>query len=87
MGRAIYGGIYDSNHPQADEHGFRKSVLQFVEISKLRDSLPGGSFVSPTAGKMELGHEKIVPCGSTWHAVALRQTKSESTNSPTGQAR
>jgi len=47
MGRAIYGGIYDPAHPQADENGFRKDVLQFVRDLKIPAiRYPGGNFVS-----------------------------------------
>jgi alpha-N-arabinofuranosidase len=30
MGRAIYNGIYEPGHPTANEHGFRKDVLELV---------------------------------------------------------
>lgn len=47
LGRAVYGGIYEPGHPQADEMGFRKDVLELVKdlgISIVR--YPGGNFVS-----------------------------------------
>jgi alpha-N-arabinofuranosidase len=47
MGRAIYTGIYEPEHPQADEQGFRTDVLQLVkelEIPIVR--YPGGNFLS-----------------------------------------
>lgn len=47
MGRAIYTGIYEPDHPQADEMGFRKDVLELVR--KLNVPIvryPGGNFVS-----------------------------------------
>ena len=47
LGRAVYGGIYEPSHPQADEMGFRKDVLEFVK--KLQVPIvryPGGNFVS-----------------------------------------
>ena len=31
LGRAVYGGIYEPGHPQADEEGFRKDVLELVK--------------------------------------------------------
>jgi len=47
MGRAIYGGIYDPAHPQADENGFRKDVLKLVRDLKIPAiRYPGGNFVS-----------------------------------------
>ena len=30
LGRAVYGGIYEPGHPEADEQGFRKDVLALV---------------------------------------------------------
>ncbi|RII36900.1 alpha-N-arabinofuranosidase [Pseudooceanicola sediminis] len=47
MGRAIYSGIYEPGHPQADEHGFRRDVADMVRdlnIPAIR--YPGGNFVS-----------------------------------------
>ncbi|MBZ5488667.1 alpha-N-arabinofuranosidase [Halomonas aquamarina] len=47
MGRAIYSGIYEPGHPQADLNGFRKDVLELVRdlhIPAIR--YPGGNFVS-----------------------------------------
>lgn len=47
MGRAIYTGIYEPDHPTANEYGFRKDVLDLVRalnIPAIR--YPGGNFVS-----------------------------------------
>ena len=47
LGRAVYGGIYEPGHPQADEQGFRKDVLAMVRklgVPVVR--YPGGNFVS-----------------------------------------
>ena len=47
LGRAVYGGIYEPGHPEADEQGFRKDVIEMVK--KLGVPLvryPGGNFVS-----------------------------------------
>ena len=30
LGRAVYGGIYEPGHPEADETGFRKDVIAAV---------------------------------------------------------
>src|SRR4051794_6078882 len=47
MGRAIYSGIYEPGHPQADEDGFRKDVLELVKALKIPViRYPGGNFVS-----------------------------------------
>ena len=47
LGRAVYGGMYEPDHPTADEDGFRTDVLSLVK--KLGVTLvryPGGNFVS-----------------------------------------
>lgn len=47
MGRAIYTGIYEPDHPLADTDGFRKDVqksIQDLHISHIR--YPGGNFLS-----------------------------------------
>ena len=30
LGRAVYTGIYQPGHPQADENGFRQDVLDLI---------------------------------------------------------
>jgi alpha-N-arabinofuranosidase len=47
LGRAVYGGVYEPGHPEADELGFRKDVIRLVrelDIPIIR--YPGGNFVS-----------------------------------------
>jgi alpha-N-arabinofuranosidase len=47
LGRAIYGGIYEPGHPQADADGFRRDVLSLIDdlrVPVIR--YPGGNFVS-----------------------------------------
>lgn len=47
LGRAVYGGIYEADHPEADEQGFRSDVLELVkglDVPIVR--YPGGNFVS-----------------------------------------
>ncbi|MBA3942980.1 MAG: alpha-N-arabinofuranosidase [Herpetosiphonaceae bacterium] len=47
LGRAVYGGIYEPSHPTADEHGFRRDVLDLVrELNPPIVRYPGGNFVS-----------------------------------------
>jgi alpha-N-arabinofuranosidase len=47
LGRAVYGGIYEPGHPDADEHGFRKDVLALINELKVPIvRYPGGNFVS-----------------------------------------
>lgn len=47
LGRAVYGGIYEPQHPSADADGFRRDVLELVK--ELRVPIvryPGGNMVS-----------------------------------------
>lgn len=47
LGRAVYGGIYEADHPEADDKGFRTDVLELVkglQVPIVR--YPGGNFVS-----------------------------------------
>ncbi len=47
LGRAVYGGIYEPTHETADEHGFRKDVLELIKkIDVPIVRYPGGNFVS-----------------------------------------
>jgi alpha-L-arabinofuranosidase len=47
LGRCVYGGIYEPGHPQADEQGFRRDVLELVkELAPTIMRYPGGNFVS-----------------------------------------
>ena len=47
LGRAVYGGLYEPGHPEADEQGFRRDVIKMVrdlQVPVIR--YPGGNFVS-----------------------------------------
>lgn len=47
LGRAVYGGIYEPDHPTADEDGFRGDVIELVrELNVPVVRYPGGNFVS-----------------------------------------
>ena len=47
LGRAVYGGIYEPDHPTANELGFRQDVLKLVrELNVPIVRYPGGNFVS-----------------------------------------
>jgi alpha-N-arabinofuranosidase len=47
LGRAVYGGIYEPDHPTADPDGFRQDVLKLVnELNVPVVRYPGGNFVS-----------------------------------------
>jgi alpha-L-arabinofuranosidase len=47
MGRCVYTGIFEPDHPTADASGFRGDVLELVrELGPTRVRYPGGNFVS-----------------------------------------
>ena len=47
LGRAVYGGIYEPDHPLADEMGFRTDVMDLVrDLNVPLVRYPGGNFVS-----------------------------------------
>src|SRR5580704_16302496 len=47
LGRCVYGGIFEPDHPTADAHGFRQDVLALVrELAPTITRYPGGNFVS-----------------------------------------
>lgn len=47
MGRCVYTGIFEPDHPTADEHGFRQDVARLVkELGVTLVRYPGGNFVS-----------------------------------------
>ena len=47
LGRAVYGGIYEPEHPSADANGFRQDVKDLIhELQVPIIRYPGGNFVS-----------------------------------------
>jgi alpha-N-arabinofuranosidase len=47
LGRCVYGGIYEPDHPTANAQGFRQDVLALVrELAPTIIRYPGGNFVS-----------------------------------------
>ncbi len=47
IGRAVYGGIYEPEHPTADSSGFRGDVAALIkEMNVPLIRYPGGNFVS-----------------------------------------
>ena len=67
LGRAVYGGIYEPGHPEADDCGFRTDVLELVrqlQVPLVR--YPGGNFVSGTTGRTVSVPGKAGRAGSIW---------------------
>lgn len=47
LGRAVYGGIFEPGHPESDENGFRRDVIELIkELDVPMVRYPGGNFVS-----------------------------------------
>ena len=62
LGRAIYSGIYEPGHPEADENGFRKDVLALVrELHVDHVRYPGGNFLSGYDWKDGIGPKEERP--------------------------
>ena len=62
LGRAVYGGIYEPGHPEANESGFRKDVIEFVkklDVPMVR--YPGGNFVSGFNWEDSVGPKELRP--------------------------
>lgn len=72
MGRVIYTGIFEPSHPEADEKGFRKDVLDLIKklnLSVIR--YPGGNFTSAYNWEDTIGPVKDRPTRLelAWRAI------------------
>ncbi|MCR4743467.1 MAG: alpha-N-arabinofuranosidase [Treponema sp.] len=72
LGRAIYTGIYEPGHPDADQEGFRKDVIEMVKdlkVSLVR--YPGGNFLSGYNWKDGIGplDKRPVRLDRAWHSI------------------
>lgn len=62
LGRCVYGGIYEPNHPTADEEGFRRDVIKYVrELDVPVTRYPGGNFVSGFNWEDSIGPKDLRP--------------------------
>jgi alpha-N-arabinofuranosidase len=62
LGRAVYGGIYEPDHPTADENGFRKDVIDLVkELNVPIIRYPGGNMVSAYNWEDGVGPKELRP--------------------------
>jgi alpha-L-arabinofuranosidase len=71
LGRCVYGGIYDEGSPLADEHGFRKDVVEAVRrLAPPVMRWPGGNFVSGYHWADGIGPHERRPrrMDLAWHA-------------------
>ncbi len=76
LGRAVYGGIYEPDHPSADKNGFRGDVLEVVKELKVPViRYPGGNFVSGYNWEDGTGDKALRPrkMELAWQAVETNQ--------------
>lgn len=71
LGRAIYSGIYEPDHPTADENGMRTDVIELVkELDVPVVRYPGGNFVSAYNWEDGIGpkEERPTRLDLAWHS-------------------
>ena len=76
LGRCVYDGIYEPGHPQADEDGFRKDVIELVrELGATTIRYPGGNFVSGYRWEDGVGPKEERPrrLDLAWHSTETNQ--------------
>ncbi|KAB8287222.1 alpha-L-arabinofuranosidase [Bifidobacterium ramosum] len=76
LGRCVYGGIYEPDHPTADENGFRQDVLDLVkELGVTCVRYPGGNFVSNYNWEDGTGprDQRPVRRDLAWHCTETNQ--------------
>lgn len=76
VGRAIYTGIYEPEHPTADRDGFRTDVMDMVrELHVPIVRYPGGNFVSGYHWEDGIGNKADRPrkLDLAWHATETNQ--------------
>lgn len=85
LGRCVYTGIYEPDHPTADEHGFRKDVIDLVkELGATTIRYPGGNFVSGYRWEDASAPSRNVPVDSIWPGIPPKPTNSACTRWPNG---
>lgn len=72
LGRCVYTGIFEPDHPSADEEGFRTDVLELVrELGATIVRYPGGNFVSGYRWRDGIGPVEDRPArlDLAWHSL------------------
>ncbi|MGW0931083.1 arabinosylfuranosidase ArfA [Streptomyces sp. NPDC002644] len=72
LGRCVYTGIYEPEHPTADENGFRRDVVELVrELGTTTIRYPGGNFVSGFRWEDSVGprDKRPVRRDLAWHSL------------------
>lgn len=76
MGRCVYTGIYEPDHPAADEDGFRRDVLELTrELGVTLVRYPGGNFVSSYRWEDGVGPRELRPrrLDLAWGSIETNQ--------------
>ena len=76
MGRCVYGGIYEPDHPLADETGLRKDVIELTaELGVATVRYPGGNFVSNYQWEDGVGPKQQRPARRdlAWRSIETNQ--------------
>ncbi|MDF7640721.1 alpha-L-arabinofuranosidase C-terminal domain-containing protein [Bifidobacterium sp. ESL0784] len=76
LGRCVYTGIYEPDHPTADENGFRQDVIDLVrELGATTIRYPGGNFVSGYRWEDGVGPKQERPrrLDLAWHSTETNQ--------------
>ncbi|PNI08955.1 alpha-L-arabinofuranosidase [Arthrobacter sp. AFG7.2] len=76
LGRCVYDGIYEPDHPTANEDGFRLDVIELVkELGSSTIRYPGGNFVSGYRWEDGVGprDQRPVRRDLAWHSLESNQ--------------
>ncbi|WP_116245034.1 alpha-N-arabinofuranosidase [Nocardiopsis sp. FIRDI 009] len=76
MGRCVYTGLYEPDHPTADADGFRRDVADLVrELGVTTVRYPGGNFVSGYRWEDGVGPKADRPVRRelAWHSLETNQ--------------
>jgi alpha-L-arabinofuranosidase len=76
LGRHVYDGIHEPDHETADEHGFRRDVIELVkELGVTTIRYPGGNFVSGYRWEDGVGPAESRPrrLDLAWHSTETNQ--------------
>jgi alpha-N-arabinofuranosidase len=76
LGRCVYTGIYEPDHPLADDDGFRRDVLELTrELGVSTVRYPGGNFVSGYRWEDGIGPKEQRPrrLDLAWHSTETNE--------------
>ncbi|MFI1509893.1 alpha-N-arabinofuranosidase [Streptomyces sp. NPDC020597] len=76
LGRCVYTGLYEPEHPSANEDGFRMDVVELVrELGTRTVRYPGGNFVSGFRWEDSIGprDKRPVRRDLAWHSLESNQ--------------